>query len=94
MNDVVKRVYTCHDNEIPREADFSAKCDRIFCITERGIFSSWDFLTTSQLVREEFKKNTVTMIVFKTHDLVFIAFENEILVLDVRDQSTVYIFLF
>lgn len=89
MNDVIKRVYTCHDNEIPKECDFSSNVDRIFCITEKGLFSSWDFERLEQLVSIPFKKNTVAMIVFKQSELVVIAFEFEVLVLDVEDPTNV-----
>jgi hypothetical protein len=89
MRDVIKRVFTCHDNEIPKEADFSENCDRIFCITEKGLFSSTDFDRLEQLVHKEFKKNTVAMIVFKKHPLIFIAFEYEVLVLDVSNRTSI-----
>lgn len=89
LRDVIKRVYTCHDNEIPKEADFSSDCDRIFCITEKGLFSSTDFERTEQLVCKEFKRNTVAMLVFKKSPLVFIAFENDLLVLSVIDRYNI-----
>ena len=80
-------MYSAHDNEIPKEADFSASGDRIFCITQKGLFSSWEYETMRSLVSIPFDMTTVTMIVFKTQKFILIAFEKEIIVLDVEKMK-------
>lgn len=87
MRDLVKKVYTAHDNEVPKEADFSAIEDRIYCITSKGMFTSWDYETMRSLVRIPFDMATTTMIVLKNHELIIIAFEKQIVVLDVSKRE-------
>lgn len=87
MRDLVKKVYTAHDNEVPKEADFSAAEDRIYCITNKGLFTSWDYETMRSLVRIPFDMATTTMIVLKNHEMIIIAFEKQIVVLDVTKRE-------
>ena len=42
-----------------------------------------------QLLCKEFKRNTVAMLVFKKSPLVFIAFENDLLVLGIQDKHNI-----
>lgn len=88
MRDLVKKVYTAHDNEIPKEADFSAAGDKIYCITSKGMFTSWDYATMRSLVRIPFGMPTTTMIVLNNHDLIIIAFEKKVVVLDVSRRES------
>jgi hypothetical protein len=78
--DLIKRVYTCHDHEIPLETDFSANSDRIFCITETGLFTILDFKTLKKVARRNFEKPTTAMIIFKNHALAVLAFQSELIV--------------
>lgn len=84
---LISKVYTAHDNEIPKEVDFSSKGDRIFCITQKGLFSSWEYETMKSLISIAFEMTTVTMVVFKTNPYVVIAFQKEIIVLDVSKAT-------
>lgn len=84
---LVTKVFSAHDNEIPKEADFTADGERIFCITQRGLFSSWDYQTCKNLVSIAFEMPTVSMVVFKTNLYVAIAFEKEIVLLDISKNQ-------
>ena len=85
MRDLVHKVYTAHDNEIPKEVDFSAEGDRIFCVTQKGLFTSWDYLSMKSLFSKNFSLITVTMCVLKRNPYIVLAFEKEIIVLDITN---------
>lgn len=88
MRDLIKKIYTVHDNELPKEVGFSPDGKRIFCITQKGLFSSWNYDNLRCIVRKSFMMPTVAMLVLKKHELVIIAFEKEIRVLDVSMKSS------
>lgn len=83
-------VYSCHDNEIPKEVDFNSNNRLIFCITERGLFTAWEFSTLRKLYNKHFNKNTVSMKVLKNIDSrVIIAFDTQIIVLDTQTWTKI-----
>ncbi len=89
------KIYSCHDNEIPKVVNFSADNKRIYCITENGLFSGWQMQPLKLVKSYDWKKPTVAMIVLqknragslemKTRESnleVIIAFKTEIKVFD------------
>ena len=88
--DLIKPIYTCHDHEIPTETDFSPNSDRIFCITETGLFTILDFATLRMLYRKNFSNPTTAMIIFKNHPLALLAFETSLIVLDIKDKHIAF----
>lgn len=82
-SDDMLQVYSAHDNEIPKEVDFNASQTTIFCITEKGLFSAWNFETLRTEATIPFAKTTINMIVMKKHDRkVLIAFDTQIILLN------------
>ena len=78
-------VYSCHDNEIPKEVDFSDNHSSIFCITEKGLLTAWEFATLKKINSKHFGRSTVAMIVLKKNEnnkKVIIAFDTQIIVMD------------
>jgi hypothetical protein len=83
-------VYSCHDNEIPKEVDFNASNKFIYCITEKGLFTAWDFASLRKLYNKHFNKNTVAMKVLKNVEgRVVIAFETQVIVLDTQSYTKI-----
>lgn len=89
------KIYSCHDNEIPKEVNFSADNTRVYCITENGLFSGWELQPLNLLKSHHWNKPTVTMIVLQkprkrqqeggnraVNPEVIIAFKSEIKVFD------------
>jgi hypothetical protein len=85
--DLIMKVYSCHDNEIPKDVDFDSNCERIFCITERGVFSIWDFKSLDLMIQISFGLQTSAMIVFKSRLMVAVGFEKKLIVLDVANKE-------
>jgi hypothetical protein len=81
----IMKVYSSHDHEIPKDIDFDSNCQRIFCITERGLFSSYSFKSLELLYQKAFGKSATGMIVLKSRLYIIIAFERELIVLKVED---------
>ena len=88
--DLITTIYTCHDHEIPMETDFSPNSDRIFCMTETGLFTILDFVTLKKLYRKNFSNPTTAMIIFKNHPLAVLAFETSLIVLDIKDKELAF----
>jgi hypothetical protein len=84
----IMKVYSAHDHEIPKDIDFDSSCKRIFCITERGLFSSYSFGSLELLYQRAFNKQATAMIVLKSRLYVIIAFEKNIVVLNVEQERT------
>ncbi len=86
---LIMKVYTSHDHEIPKDVDFDSNCQRIFCITERGLFSIWSFDNLELLYQHNFNMIATAMIVLKSRLYVIISFERKIIVLNVeaRDRA-------
>lgn len=82
MSETRVQVYSCHDNEIPKEVDFNASNTTLFCITEKGLFTAWNFETLKTEATIVFAKTTINMIVMKKHNnKVLIAFDTQIILL-------------
>jgi len=81
------KVSTSHDHEIPKDVDLDASRQRIFCITERGLFSSWSFHTLELLDQRSFNMQSTAMIVLKSRLYIIITFEKKVIVLDVKDHK-------
>lgn len=77
----------CHDHETPKAIGFSNTNDRIFAITQMGLFSVWEISTLKMIHSYSFHKQTVGMIVFRNKMLLLLAFENEILMLNTDRKS-------
>lgn len=81
------KVSTGHDHEIPKDVDLDSSRQRIFCITERGLFSSWSFQTMELLYQRAFNMQSTAMIVLKSHLYIIITFEKRVIVLDVKNHK-------
>ena len=86
---LIEKVYSCHDNMVPKEVDFDANNERIICITERGLFTIWDFENLRVRVSRNFNEFTTKMIVFKSVLYVAISFEKRLIVLDIEKDDKV-----
>lgn len=84
----IMKIYSAHDHEIPKDIDFDSSCKRIFCITERGLFSSYSFNSLDLLCQRAFNKQATAMIVLKSRLYVILAFEKNIVVLNVEEDRT------
>jgi hypothetical protein len=82
------KVYTAHDHEIPKDVDFDSNCSRIFCITERGLFSSWSFNTLELLYQQKFDFQATAMTVLKSRPYIILTFEKKIIVLNVQERES------
>ena len=87
--DLTSLVYTCHDNENPKEVDFDANCKRIISITDMGLLNIWNFETLEQIGRINFNAPTTAMIMLKSYLYAIIAFEKLIIVLDLENMKEV-----
>lgn len=85
---LIKKVYSANDHEIPKDIDFDSSCKRIFCITERGLFSSYSFISLELLYQKAFSEKTAAMIILKSRLYVIIAFQQSIIVLNVESDHT------
>lgn len=84
---LIMKIYTSHDHETPLDVDFDSNCQRIFCITEDGLFSSWSFDTLEQLFQVNFKSKTTAMLVLKSRMYVIISFETKIVVMNTESRE-------
>lgn len=83
----IMKVYSAHDHEIPKDIDFDSSCQRVFCITERGLFSSYSFKTLELLYQKAFGRSATGMIVLKSRLYIIIAFDRELIVLNVENLA-------
>ena len=72
---------SCHDNEIPKASAFSSNNSRLYTITQKGMFCLWDLNNLNKLESKHFGRDTMNMVVCRSKPRIFIAFDNEIIVL-------------
>ena len=87
---LIMKVYTSHDHEIPKDVDFDSSCQRIFCITERGLFSMWSFDSLELLYQHDFATIATGMIVMKSRQYVIISFERRLIVLNIESREKAF----
>lgn len=68
----------CHDDEIPKCVGFSHDMDRIYGITQKGLFCVWNIKDLQLTYSKHLSKMTTSMIVFKFKPLILITFETEV----------------
>lgn len=69
---------SCHDHEIVKSIQFNAASDKLFSITQKGLFCVWDVATLKRIYYRNFEKNTQSMIVFRKSDKIIICLEKEV----------------
>jgi hypothetical protein len=79
--------YTYFDHEVPRDADFSKGSDRIYAVTDVGVFYVWMLDTLECKCTIDFALRSVKLAAMKKHAFVFIAFEREVLGVDVTNTT-------
>jgi len=72
----------CHDDEIPKCIGFSPNMERIYGITQKGLFCVWNIKDLQLYYFKHLSKMTTSMIVFKFKPLILIAFETEVMTLN------------
>lgn len=80
-----KIMLSAFDDHTPRIADFSFDSSQIFCLSEEGLFSVYDFASLKNLSRINFAKKTQDMIVVKSS--IILVFEIDIAVIRVSRSA-------
>ena len=68
----------CIDHEVPIAVSTDMLTQRIFTITEQGLFSAFDLLTFDIIYQKNFLKTALNVIAFKTSSKVLLVFQNDI----------------
>lgn len=68
----------CLDDEIPKCIGFSHNMDRIYGITQKGLFCVWNIKDLQLSYSKHLSRITTSMIVFKAKPYILIAFETEV----------------
>jgi len=69
---------SCNDHEVPKSLGFSHRMDKIYAITQRGLFCVWDMKSIDLLYSRSFARNATSLVAFKNKPLILITFENEV----------------
>lgn len=77
---VVTRL-SCNDHQIPKALGFSHRMDKLYAITQKGLFCVWDIKSLDLIYSRFFNRNTTSLIAFKNKPLILITFDNEVRVL-------------
>ena len=81
IQDEIKLRKRALDGEIIQNISFSSNSDKLITITKTGNFCVWDIATLNRIHMHHFHRSTINMIVCKRTTKIFIAFNNEIIVL-------------
>lgn len=73
--EMVKLRINCTDHELPRVVAFSGNAEKLYSITQKGLFSVWNLSKIKRVYTKHFYRDTLTMIVCKHSPKIFIAFE-------------------
>ena len=76
---------SAQDEEIPRSAQFNSTNDKLFTISQNGLFCVWDLKTLQKVYLKQLLSPTKFMIVCKNTPRIIIALENEIQVFKNKD---------
>lgn len=84
---MVKLRINCNDHELPRVVAFSGNAEKLYSITQKGLFSVWDLNKLKRIYTKHFYRETLQMVVCKLSAKIIIAFEQEIIVLNSDTES-------
>ena len=73
---------SAQDNEIPCSVCFSKDNERLYSITQKGLFSVWYLKSIQREYSKKFEKETHSLIICRNSPKIIIGFEQEIIVLD------------
>lgn len=84
---MVKLRINCTDHELPRVVAFSGNSEKLYSITQKGLFSVWNIAKLKRIYMKHFHRDTLSMVVCKLSSKIIIAFEQEIIVLDSENYT-------
>lgn len=79
---VVKPRFNSHDQEVPKSIKFSANSQKIYILTQEGLFSAWHLKSLKLTFMRHFQRKTHSLLVCKKQQQIIIAFEQQIIMLD------------
>ncbi|CAD8183513.1 unnamed protein product [Paramecium pentaurelia] len=87
QKDMVKLRINCTDHDQPKVVAFSGNAQKLYSITQKGLFAVWNLRKLKRTYSFAFEKATLNLIVCKLSPKIIIAFEQEVIVLNDHDYS-------
>ncbi|KAL4497254.1 hypothetical protein ABPG72_011189 [Tetrahymena utriculariae] len=86
-NNKQKLRYSCHDQEIVKSIQFNGNSDKLYTITENGLFCVWDVRKIKRIKMIHFHLKIHSIIVLKRYQIIVVASERKIQFFNQTDYS-------
>jgi hypothetical protein len=79
---LVKLRSNCVNHEVTKSIAISGNSDKIYSLSEKGLFQVWNLNTLERIYCKHFRKKTLSVMVCKKSHLIILVFDMEIIMLD------------